>query len=341
MARLPHVRSAALLGVILAGWVFAGMLAAPVYAQQRPPAQATAHALDELANAIAQGKITLTPTPTFSPQPRATPTVAPSETPAPTPTETATPVPVFEAIQAEPVNNAYLRPGPEPWLELALPTGRYLIQTDCSLTPWTEVWYHTSAPNLAGVNDCPLDGWMQFSDTPCAMNDDGVCDLTYDLSYQDYLGSLAPPTAIPAPAAASPPQSPVAPAAPRSVTPAPVRVAQAATPVYIVVTATPDADSTTRVPTPSARPTVTVAPTRTPILSPTTQPTAIPTATATSVPVVAAVESPRLPPLPFDWTGVFIVFGTLIGMGGITALVVHRMRQKHLAQLAKLDGLTQ
>jgi hypothetical protein len=91
------------------------------------------------------------------------------------------------------VSNAYVRPAPQgqdapDWLELALPSGRYLIHSpECALTPWTEVNYHSSAPNLAGVNDCPLDAWIRQSDTPCATDERGVCDLTLDQSYQDWL----------------------------------------------------------------------------------------------------------------------------------------------------------
>jgi hypothetical protein len=86
--------------------------------------------------------------------------------------------------------NAYLRPGGEAtpeWVELALPSGRYLIQADCALTPWTEVNYHTSSPQVAGVNDCPLNRWVQTSTEPCAEDSSGVCDLTLDQSYQDFL----------------------------------------------------------------------------------------------------------------------------------------------------------
>ena len=42
----------------------------------RTPAEATAHAIDELANAVAQGKITLTPTPSATPAPSPTATPA-------------------------------------------------------------------------------------------------------------------------------------------------------------------------------------------------------------------------------------------------------------------------
>lgn len=68
------------------------LIPAPVLADNRTPARATAHARDELANAIAQGKITLTPTatatstpsPTSTPTVTSSPTLEPTETPVPT-----------------------------------------------------------------------------------------------------------------------------------------------------------------------------------------------------------------------------------------------------------------
>jgi hypothetical protein len=97
-------------------------------------------------------------------------------------------------IAQSPAPNAYLRPAPDStapgWYELALPDGRWLIHSgECNFTPWTEVWYHTSDPRLAGLNDCPLDAWIQLSDTPCALDERGVCNLELDQSYQDYVNS--------------------------------------------------------------------------------------------------------------------------------------------------------
>ena len=118
----------------------------------------------------------------------ACPNVGPGVTPNPA---QATACPFEQAEQPPP--NAYLRPAPAgqdapDWLELALPSGRWLIHaSDCNLTPWTEVVYHSSAPNVAGVNDCALDGWIMQSPEPCALSAPNVCDLTLDQSYQDWL----------------------------------------------------------------------------------------------------------------------------------------------------------
>jgi len=67
-------------------------------AADRPPAVATAHALDELANCRAQQRPecpTATPTLTATPTPTFTPTVAPTVTP--TPTDTPEPVATLES----------------------------------------------------------------------------------------------------------------------------------------------------------------------------------------------------------------------------------------------------
>ena len=341
MLRLPPVRRLALLGSV-ALWLFAGVVE-PVYAQERQPARATQHALDELANAIAQGKITLTPT--LTPTLTATPTPKPAPTSTPEPTETDTPVPT--AVPTMPVadddqpSNAYLRPGPDGWFELALPQGRWMVQSsDCDLTPWTQVRYHSSSPTTAGVNDCPLSVWQQVSETPCALNDDGVCDLILDASYQDYLGSLITPTETPVPVPPSPTPVPrVASLVQAARPPAPPPPAPAATPepIYIVVTATPDPASPN--PTRTVRPTATPAPSRTPVPTATQFPTA--TAVPTATVLVVAAETSPLPPLPFDWTGVFIVLGVLATTGGILAFVTHKLRQRHLAQLAELEALAE
>jgi hypothetical protein len=339
--RLAPVRAVALLSVLAAG-LFAGMAAAPVYAQERQPAQATQHALDELANALAQGKITLTPTstPTFTPTP--TPTLIPTATPEPTETDTPVPtaIPTMPIADGEQPSNAYLRPGPEDWLELALPQGRWIIQsTDCNLTPWTQVSYHTSDPRTAGVNDCPLSAWQQVSETPCAMSDAGVCDLLSDESYLNYLSGLLTPTETPAPATLTPTPTPRAAALAQAAAPPP----PPPEPIYIVVTATPEPDDPT--PTWTPRPTATIRSTATATRTRTPVPTAtqFPTSTAVPTPTVLAVAAvaDRLPPLPFDWTGVFIVLAALASAAGITVFVVRKLRQRHLAQLAELEGVAE
>ena len=100
--------------------------------------------------------------------------------------------------QAEqPAANAYTLKAPDPnaapgWVELALPTGRWLVHSgDCVLDSFVMVWYHSSAPNLAGVNDCPLDAWIALSDVPCDMDAEGHCDLTADQAFIDWTGSAS------------------------------------------------------------------------------------------------------------------------------------------------------
>lgn len=71
---------------------------APVAWAQRTPAEATQHAYEELANAIAQGKITRTPTPspTLTLTPTATITATPLVMQTDTPTPTVSPVATSE-----------------------------------------------------------------------------------------------------------------------------------------------------------------------------------------------------------------------------------------------------
>jgi len=75
------------------------LVVSPAWAETRTPPEATQHALDELANAIAQGKITFTPTPTATrtptPQPSATATLEPTATETPQPTATPVPEPCW------------------------------------------------------------------------------------------------------------------------------------------------------------------------------------------------------------------------------------------------------
>lgn len=98
---------AAVLGV-------AQVAAVPVWASNRTPAEATAHALDELANCYAQRRSecptstpTLTPTPTWTPSPTATstPTVVPTDTPTPMPTATPAPCWVTDQDLGDPDDN--------------------------------------------------------------------------------------------------------------------------------------------------------------------------------------------------------------------------------------------
>src|SRR6266851_3668594 len=86
-----------LLVVLVVAGLATLMMTRPVHAETRTPAEATQHALDELQNAIVQGKITRTPTPTptqtatLTPQPTSPPTFEPIATETPTPTPTPQP----------------------------------------------------------------------------------------------------------------------------------------------------------------------------------------------------------------------------------------------------------
>lgn len=92
--------------LLLPALVLLLMAPRPAWAETRPPAEATAHALDELANCYAQRRPecptstpTLTTTPTFTPQPTSTQTIEPTATepPTATPTPTSEPDPADDA----------------------------------------------------------------------------------------------------------------------------------------------------------------------------------------------------------------------------------------------------
>jgi hypothetical protein len=95
------------------------LIAAPAYADgPRTPSEATAHALEELANAIAQGKVTRTPTPA-APTLAATATLSPTPTATSSPTDTPTPEPTATPTLEQPC-----------WLtdeDLGDPDGGYVV----------------------------------------------------------------------------------------------------------------------------------------------------------------------------------------------------------------------
>jgi hypothetical protein len=75
----------------LSTFLGAGALAVPTaYAATRSPAEATAHALDELANLCAQRRPECPPMATWTPSPTSTNTPLPTDTPTPTPTASPT-----------------------------------------------------------------------------------------------------------------------------------------------------------------------------------------------------------------------------------------------------------
>lgn len=168
------------------------------FAEQRPGPEATQHALDELANAVAQGKITLTPTPT----PTLTPTLIPTATataavviPEPTLSPSPTPIPLLPSASQDDPIHGYLRPSQfDGWLELAIPQGRWIVSGTCDLQEWDTVWFWNDGPDLF-LNDCLIGNEAWVSDTPCNQDNDGSCDIQLDQSYWNYLGSL--PTPVP------------------------------------------------------------------------------------------------------------------------------------------------
>jgi len=279
------------LGALTLGLVAVPLLATPALAE-RPGASATAtvHALDELANAIAQGKVTRTPTPTSTPT--AVPTSTPVPPPADSPVPTATPdlpLPVPDVGQAV---AAYVRPSPRDpsltWLEVATPQGRWAVLYDTALceppAPWTNVWLAlddaSTRPITAerlGTGMCALAQWSWTSDVPCAADGDGVCDAAADPAGwpsaadeppSEVLAALAPsplplPTAVPAPR--------VAPAPPTSAPRMQVVVQT------VVVTAVP---TDTPIPEPTA--------------TPRPAPTSSPLPTATVAGPIAAATAPTL-----------------------------------------------
>jgi len=216
-------------------------------AGQRTPPEATAHARDELANCIAQGKCP-TETPTASP----TPTLVPAAAPLPSSTPrseslTATPSPPLPIpAEGDAWLSGYLRPST--WqdgvtLELALPMGRWNVRfedpscagpwTNVALAPGAQLAVSSPAGGLDWLGMCSLVGASWSSAAPCAMDDAGRCDVLQDASYWDWLGRQPTPvpTDTPAPAhappVAAPTPAPVAAPAPRVFAPP----APAATPL--------------------------------------------------------------------------------------------------------------
>jgi hypothetical protein len=123
---------------------------------------------------------------TTSPQ-AACPNTEPDVTPNPV---LASACPEFHQVE---LGNGYTREvpgGPAGWVELALPSGRWLVHSsECMLTPWTVVRYHSSDPHLADLNDCALDAWLPQSDAPCAQDAQGQCDINLDQSYLYWLNN--------------------------------------------------------------------------------------------------------------------------------------------------------
>jgi hypothetical protein len=303
---------------------------APVLAQTRTAPEATQHALDELANAIAQGKITLTPTPSSTPTvtpllatETPTPAPLPTDTPAPSPTDPPLPVPDLGQATA-----GYVRPTTrEPsgtWLELALPQGRWAVLYDASLcaapAPWTNVWLaldeQSDRPITADRQDaamCAVAAWSWSSDVPCAADDQGTCDVNLDGAYWDALAQTQP-TPTDTPAATVVPRVPTArPAAPVAVVQV-QRVVQTVVSVQtVIVLVTPEAAATTSTPRPTTTRSPSPTASRTP--SPSASPTLLPIARPTSAPPPADTLG-RARALVNDSNRLW-VFGLLFGTAAV------------------------
>ena len=290
----------------------------PAAAQTRAPPEATQHALDELANAIAQGRITRTPTPSATPTPSPTITPKPtasSSTDTPTPAAT-TPVPTAPILVVSRTTPAYVRPIPgdpsETWLELALPQGRWAVQYDTALctppAPWTNVWLamdEESDRPITVVRDdasamCALALWSSASELACATDDHGDCDVEMDDGYASASGqvdSSATATPLPTPnrlpRLAPTPQPPVAPAALTASRERPVEVVVQTVVVVVTLVPTP-----TRIVPRTSIPIATPTPTRTATLAP--SPTLEPTPTDTLLLAAAVAPSPTEFSPPID-----------------------------------------
>lgn len=174
------------------------LAASPVMAESRTPAEATAHALDELANCRAQRRPECpTPAPTSTATPTYTVTPTHTAEPVDPPTPAPTSVPSLP-IPSQPIA-AYMRPTSHlqtgATLELALPQGRWDVQTDCgdALAAWTDV--ELLGQVLHGPDDtwlCGIVSSVWVSDAVCATSKAGVCDAEMDGGFWEWLAAQAP-----------------------------------------------------------------------------------------------------------------------------------------------------
>jgi hypothetical protein len=278
--------SAVLIGSALAMTVLA----------EGPGASATAHARDELANCLAQHRPECpTPTPVLTATPRPLPPMS-----TPIPDASATPAPIPTSLPAlllpdwENGVSAYLRPSSWPdaapeWQELALPWGRWDVQSDCPRGGWFNVhaWQTPQgAPALVDVGEqwgCTVSLSVWHSDVPCAISADDICDFTADSSW-----IIAQSAAAPEPATVVVTTAPTNTARPANLPP-PVAAPPVPQVVYVYV------PGQTPIDTPTPWPTQAPVPTSTLYVPPTNTPR------ATVTPVVATatiVASPTAAPAP-------------------------------------------
>jgi hypothetical protein len=314
----------------------------PAWAENRTPPEATQHALDELANCRAQRRPecpTETATPTLLPSatPTPIPTATPTDVPTNSPEPTVTPLPILPApAPGDDPALGYTRPIGNGWLELALPQGRWAVYQADDCAPQAEAWrqaWLTSAENgevdlnAPGVV-CGLVAAVWQSDAPCALDDQGVCQLVLDASYWDMLGHT--PTAVPTDTPIPRLQAVPATRATRAAAPAPPAQVQVVVRT-VVITATP-ADTPTPSPLSTQTPRPSVSPTRTATTSatPTFTPTVVALAIATP-PASSADSLGRVRALVNDSNRLWL-FGVVLGAlaVGATWFWLTRGRRKYV-----------
>jgi hypothetical protein len=299
--RLDHTSRGLVRAVVLAtSSVLVAQAALPIasaaLADTRTPAEATAHALDELANCRAQRRPEC-PTGTPTSTPTTTPTITPTATAQPL--DTATPAPTAGPRlpgASDPIA-AYVRPSSHPEtgaaLELALPLGRWDVQTDCGdrLSPWTDVEL------LGQVLHAPDDRWRcgivssaWVSDATCATSETGVCAADMDGGFWEWLAAQPPtdtPTAEPSPPPTISPVAPTRPSPPAAAGVQIQRVVQTVVSIQtVIVLVTPEVSSTA-----TPRPATTRSPTATAAATHAPSPSA--TATVPLVVLVTPVPTPE------------------------------------------------
>lgn len=315
----------------------------PALAETRTPAEATQHALDELANCRAQnrrdaGQICPTETATPSPTPPPTSTPQPAATATPvSEAATATPLPLMPVS-----GNGYVRPLDDYGLEIALQQGRWAVYQadDCGtrVDPWvnvvTQVQDTGEVDLISETADCGLVAEQWLSDAPCSVNDQGVCDVSADASFWDMLSHLPTPSPTPVPPA-TPTRAAAQPQARQPAASAPqAQVRTVVQTVIVVVTAEPPE-------TPVSIESLSPSPTHTPTANPTNSPTATPTLSREPTALLAAITATPLqtatPPRTeahassasagrWDWLGFLRTAGLVVLIGGVAVWVLTRRK---------------
>ncbi|HEY1296603.1 MAG TPA: hypothetical protein VGJ60_26290 [Chloroflexota bacterium] len=313
--------------------------ALPAWAESRTPAEATQHALDELANCRAQNRpgasqICPTETATATPTPRPTSTPQPAASATPVPMDvapTGTPLPVM------PVDgNGYTRPLDDHWLELALQQGRWAVYQADDCHPHVDPWVNavTQVQDTGEVDltseaaDCGLVVEQWLSNAPCSVNEQGACDVSADTSFWDMLSHLPTPTPPPAPSVA--PTRAAASSQARQPASAPqVQVRAVVQTVVVVVTAEPT-DTPVSIETPAPSPTrpPTAGPTSSPTATPTStrEPTVLPAAAVSATPTQTDSHISSASAGRWDWLGFLKTVALVVLIGGAAVWLLTRRK---------------